>query len=133
MLGSKQYCQSIHPIIPANILIFSAFALIFLHLNGPFIFLLGLYYSFYLPVCKQETLNKTWFSFRSKILSMSLVSKSFAVTHSVGDTNANNFKQRVGSTTCHFVSRLLVVSVLMYLEMKVFERQHILSFNLHSD
>lgn len=57
------------------------------------------------------------------------VSVSF-LNHSVGGTNANSFDQRLGSTTCHFVSQLLMESVLMYLEMKVFERWHILNFDL---
>lgn len=60
------------------------------------------------------------------------VSVSF-INHSVGGKNANNFNQRVGSTTCHFVSQLLMVSVLMYLEMRVFKRWHILSFSLHGE
>ena len=60
------------------------------------------------------------------------VSVSFR-NHLVGGTNANSFNQRVGSTTCHLVSQLLRVMVLMYLEMRVFERWHILSFGLHGE
>lgn len=60
------------------------------------------------------------------------VSVSF-INHSAGGTSANNFNQRVGSTTCHFVSQLLKVPVLMYLEMRVFERWHVLRFDLHGE
>lgn len=69
-----------------------------LHLNGHLFFF--------------TTLFASWCA--SKRHQQMNVSVSF-LNHPVGGTNANSFNQRVGSTTCRFVSQLLMASVLAYL------------------